>query len=447
MIRVVADYFRTGGSLPRFELTGPLSERPGFFSFGSGGVCYGKSSSALMKTDAVEPLHDVMPDTNVDAGVVRLPLDPDEIVESLRLERYQRDGLVGNKRSVHSPSLRDVYYGLRRFLPIAIRKHLQRVVLKDWRDIVFPKWPVDDTVEQILRRLLALSMRAQGLQKVPFIWFWPDGAKSCAVMTHDVETRSGRNFCSRLMDLDDSAKIKSSFQIVPEERYAVPTTLLAEMRAREFEINVHDLNHDGHLFSDYRTFLRRANRINAYGRTYGARGFRSGGLYRNFAWYDALEFSYDMSFPNTGRLDPQRGGCCTLMPFFIGRILELPLTTTQDYTLFHILNDYSIDLWRRQFRAIEAQHGLITFLVHPDYVIEKRARATYQGLLEHLTLMRQERRTWIALPNEVDHWWRLRNQMRLVGDNDRPHIEGEGKERARLAFAYLTGDTVTFTHT
>ena len=65
-------------------------------------------------------------------------------------------------------------------------------------------------------------------------------------------------------------------------------------------------------------------------------------------WYDDLKFSYDMSVPNVAHLDPQRGGCCTVMPYFLGDILEIPVTTVQDYTLFSILDDYSIDLWKRQ---------------------------------------------------------------------------------------------------
>jgi len=71
-------------------------------------------------------------------------------------------------------------------------------------------------------------------------------------------------------------------------------------------------------------------------------------MYRNQDWYDSFDFSYDMSAPNVAHLDPMRGGCCTVMPYFIGKILELPVTTSQDYTLFHMLNDYSIDLWKQQ---------------------------------------------------------------------------------------------------
>jgi hypothetical protein len=303
---------------------------------------------------------------------------------------------------------------------------------------------VDRTVERILERLLALSMKAQGIRTVPFVWFWPEGATSSAIMTHDVEHLAGRNFCSQLMDLDDSAGLKSSFEIVPDKRYSVSAGLLEEIRNRGFELNIHDLNHDGHLFSSREEFLRRVEQINEYGREYRALGFRSGTLYRNQDWYEALEFSYDMSVPSIAHLDPQRGGCCSLMPFFIGRILELPVTTIQDYSLFHILNDYSIDLWKRQLDEITSNHGLASFIVHPDYIIEKRARATYQALLAHLAKMREERGVWIALPREVDSWWRERSQMNVVCDGGRWRIEGMGKERARLASATLVGDKVAY---
>ena len=91
------------------------------------------------------------------------------------------------------------------------------------------------------------------------------------------------------------------------------------------------------MFADKDAFLRQARRINDYAREFGCDGFRSGAMYREQDWFDAFEFSYDMSVPNAAHLEPQRGGCCTVMPYFVGNILELPLTTAQDYTLFHIL--------------------------------------------------------------------------------------------------------------
>ena len=294
----------------------------------------------------------------------------------------------------------------------------------------------------MLERLLLLCLRSQGIDRVPFVWFWPDGAPSCAIVTHDIETADGFDRCAWLMDADDSAGIKSSFQVVPEDRYSVAGPRLDAMRARGFEINVHDLNHDGRLFSSREEFLRRVKKINAYARAFGARGFRSGSLYRHPDWYDALNVAYDMSIPNAGHLEIQRGGCCTVMPYFIGDIVELPLTTTQDYTLFHILKDFSNDVWKNQIESVMARHGLVSLIVHPDYQTGDRPRRAYLALLDQLSRLREAGRCWLALPGDVERWWRARSRMTLVRDGDGWRVEGEGKDRARIAYAELDGDEI-----
>ncbi len=111
---------------------------------------------------------------------------------------------------------------------------------------------------------------------------------------------------------------------------------LQSIRKRGFEINVQDWNHDGHLFRERQEFLRRVGADQSVRNRLGRQGFRGAMLYRNVDWFDALHVSYDMSLPNVAHLDPQRGGCCTVFPYFIGSVLELPVTMTQDYSLFHI---------------------------------------------------------------------------------------------------------------
>ena len=249
----------------------------------------------------------------------------------------------------------------------------------------------------------------------------------------------------RLMDLDESAGLRSSFQVVPENRYSVSPSFLDSITSRGFEVNVHDLKHDGRLYAEHAEFLRRAKRINNYAREYGAEGFRSGILYRNADWYDAFEFSYDMSIPNVAHLDPQRGGCCTVMPYFIGKIVELPLTCTQDYTLFQILGDYSIDLWKEQIALVREHHGLISFIVHPDYIMEQRAQDTYKALLSHLARLRGGGTASGPLcPGTWPTGGEQRSQMDLVYEDGRWRVEGPGKERARVAYATLAGDRVTY---
>jgi hypothetical protein len=246
------------------------------------------------------------------------------------------------------------------------------------------------------------------------------------------------------MDLDDSFGFRASFQIIPEKQYPVSPGLLEAIRARGFEVNVQDLRHDGNLFDDRRQFLDRAKAINRYAAGYRAAGFRAGRMFRNPDWFAALDIEYDMSIPNVAHLDPQRGGCCTVFPYFIGNILELPLTTTQDYTLFHILGGYSIDLWKEQLSLIGRRHGLMSFIVHPDYILQERERGVYRQLLRHLAGLRDRQNVWAALPGEVNRWWRARAEMTLTRDNGRWTVAGPASERARIAWARLAGDRIAY---
>jgi hypothetical protein len=204
------------------------------------------------------------------------------------------------------------------------------------------------------------------------------------------------------------------------------------------------LNHDGYLYQERQLFLHRAKKINEYAKKYGTSGFRAGVMYRNLDWYDAYDFAYDMSMPNVAHLEPQRGGCCTVFPYFVGKILEIPLTTCQDYSLFQILNDYSIDLWKTQVALLQKRHGLISFIAHPDYLIDSRARKVYESLLSYLQQFVARENIWMALPAEVNAWWRARNEMNLVQKDGNWTIDGPDRERAQIAFAVLDGGRLKY---
>lgn len=444
MNHVLVDHFRCPDDFANFELLGSPLRDPGFFRFGPEAICYGRTGVGFTAADVRTKLYDVSADVRVERGKCLMPFDPTAVVENMRRERYIPRGSANPGNLAHNGFVRKAYYLVRPFLPVALRKHLQRISLKGWDQKLFPSWPIDRTCDQILERLMLLALKSREMDKVPFIWFWPEGKSGCVVMTHDVETRAGLDFCSSLMDLNDSFGIKSSFQIIPGGRYHASEAILEEIRNRGFEINLHDWNHDGSLYSNRETFLSRAEKINQAAKELGAKGFRSGVLYRNLDWYDSLAFSYDMSVPNVGHLDPQPGGCCTVMPYFIGHILELPLTTTQDYSLFSVLGTYSIELWKRQIHIIKARHGLISFVVHPDYVIERRAQKTYTALLDYLSSLKSTANLWMALPGQVDSWWRARNQMRLVQEGNEWRIRGPGAERAKVAYAMLDGDDLVY---
>lgn len=437
----LTQYFRCPERYIRIASKKSLSTTTGFFQFGKEATCFGSYYGRQAAKFPTGMLHDASADIEIRDGTVYLPFDPSQVADNLLCERYMHDW----RNKIVMSALAKAYYLIRPILPVGVRRHLQKIYFTGWDKLPFPRWPLDCSVDNLFRQLLLLFLNSNGDEPIPFIWFWPKGASSCAIMTHDVETALGRDFCSKLMDIDDSYNIKSSFQIIPEQRYCVNTDYLRSIRERGFEIAVHDLNHDGHLYKDRDQFVERASKINSYAREYGAEGFRAAVLYRKQLWYEALSFSYDMSIPDVAHLDPQRGGCCTVMPYFIGKILELPVTTIQDYTLFYILDDYSIDLWKRQIELIMKKHGLISFIVHADYICKSRERRIYEALLGHLAHLKEENGVWITTPVEVNRWWRQRAEMRLVENGENWHIEGPGKERACVAYASKKGNQLVFT--
>lgn len=443
MNTALVDHYRCPDGFADVKLKGQLSDDAGYFRFGQDTICYGRSASGYRDSRADSALYDALGDVTTDGSDALLPFDPTDVIDNLRFERYasryNQGALNRWKRS-----LRNAYYFLRPLMHVNVRKHVQRAHLNGWQELSFPRWPVDTTVEDLCEQLLLLSMKEKGVDRVPFVWFWPDGAQSCVAMTHDLETERGKAFCAELMDIDDTFGFKASIQVVPEGRYKVSAAFVKGLRDRGFEVNIQDLNHDGNLFRDQEEFRRRAQEINRYGEIYDAKGFRAAVLYRNLDWYDALQFSFDMSVPNVAHLDPQRGGCCTVMPYFVGDILEIPVTTTQDYTLFHLLNEYSLDLWKTQTELIMEKNGLVSFIVHPDYVIEPKAQGVFRDLLSFLRQQGLRKRVWFAVAGEIDHWWRARSKMRLADQDGKWRIEGPGAERAKLAFAKVVGDRLEY---
>jgi hypothetical protein len=438
--RAFAQYFRCPSEYARFEEPAPTALGDEGFFVWRGGLAYGRCE------ERAECSADDVPS---EAGArhsqgnvaATLPFNLGAVVSNLREERYvHRNETKSSLKRLQ----RALYYCCRPALPVAVRKHLQKLHLKDWKTLDFPRWPVDVSVDAIMRSAMGLQIEAHGGEQVPFIWFWPDGAEACVMMTHDVEGVSGRRFADDLMDLDASFGIKAAFQIIPRGPRAELASLIDRCRARGFEVNLHDLHHDGRLFSSREEFRRQSAHINQLAREHQCHGFRAGAMYREQAWYDAFDFSFDMSVPNVAHLEPQRGGCCTVMPYFVGRVVELPLTTTQDYSLFHILNKYSTTLWMEQMDLILEQHGLISFIVHPDYVREKRALSVYRQLLEKLSALRVQRRVWVALPGEIDSWWRSRSSMSLVRQGQIWRIRGPESHRARVAYASVEGDRVVY---
>ena len=91
-----------------------------------------------------------------------------------------------------------------------------------------------------------------------------------------------------------------------------------------------------------------------------------------------------------------------------------------------------------------AANGLLSFIIHPDYVNEDWSSRVYLGLLERLARLRDDSGLWCALPRDVNEWWRARQALRLEKAGSQWRIVGPAAARARIAFASVKNGAVRY---
>ncbi len=219
------EYYRCPDRYERFGSKDSLPKASGYFRFSQDSICFGGFHGQKPSFVRADALMDALADVTIDDGMVYLPFDPAQVIANLCREAY-----VGEWRHGTASGISNFYYWIRPLLPVTVRRYLQKFHLRDWNKLPFPRWPVDCSMDNLLEELLRLALHATDDDCIPFIWFWPNAYSSCAVMTHDVETKSGVDFCSTLMDIDESFGVKASFQIIPEDRYKIGAGFLDEVR-------------------------------------------------------------------------------------------------------------------------------------------------------------------------------------------------------------------------
>lgn len=309
---------------------------------------------------------------------------------------------------------KQLYYSLRPFLPPAARPVIRRLFATRQRNGFRLRWPVEDRYVRLQFDMLWAVLEEQRLARVNYVHFWPFDKQFALVLTHDVESARGREFVRRVADLEEHWGFRSSFNFVPEE-YPVNLSFLAELRERGFEVGVHGLKHDGKLFSSHDTFLRQAQRINQYLKSWQAVGFRSPLTHRQPEWMQALDIKYDSSFFDTDPYEPMPGGTMSIWPFMLGHFVELPYTLVQDSTLMQTLGQTTPLLWLEKVGFIRRYNGMALLNSHPDYLQLGQNLSIYEEFLRQVRAMGNY---WHALPCEIAQWWRLRSTVSVLREDD-----------------------------
>lgn len=298
-------------------------------------------------------------------------------------------------------NLLKIYYSLKPIIPRSAQIFLRRCLVIRKRRLCADVWPID----------IKSSKRPEGWRG------WPDGKRFALVLTHDVETAAGTAKCLDLMRLEQNRGFRSSFNFVPGD-YPVAPELRAKMKADGFEVGVHGWTHDGSLYKSRYAFRHQALKINECLREWNAVGFRSPAMHHNLVWLRDLDIEYDLSTFDTDPFEPQPDGMGTIFPFpvegdgFRNGYIEMPYTLPQDFTLFIVMNEKTINIWKQKLDWVAEQGGMALLNTHPDYMnftkakpgLEEYPVGIYSELLDYIKT-RHGGGYWHPLPEEMARFW------------------------------------------
>jgi hypothetical protein len=295
-----------------------------------------------------------------------------------------------------------LYYFLKPFIPRYLQLIIRRKIVLQNRLKYKNVWPIDEKA-----------------LKPPDGWSgWPDGKRFALILTHDVETAKGQEKCKILSSLEESLGFRSSYNLTAKQ-YNVSSELRHYLVKKGFEVGVHGLYHDRNLFSSKKIFREQAFQINQYLEEWASVGFRTPCMYHNLEWISDLNIEYDSSTFDTDPFEPQPDGMGTIFPFLVHghngrrRYIELPYTLPQDFTLFVLMKEQNIDIWKNKLDWIVENRGMALSITHPDYMnyekgkcgIEEYPMEFYEGLLDYIK-EKYKGQYWNPLPKEMARFWK-----------------------------------------
>ena len=295
-----------------------------------------------------------------------------------------------------------IFYNLKHLIPRRVQIALRRMLAKRKRKVYQDVWPID----------------RKSLEKRPEPWEgWPDQKRFAVILTHDVESAKGIKNCLPLADLEKNLGFCSSFNFVLND-YHIPPELRQSLVSKGFEVGIHGFTHNQKFLQSEKDFLGQYPQINQRLKEWDAVGYRTPSMLGNLERMHKLNIEYDASTFETDPFEPQPFGVRTIFPFWVegkekgSGFVELPYTLPQDFTLYVILQEKSIDIWVKKLDWIAENGGMALVITHPDYMnftgegncIEEYPVQMYEEFLGYIK-SKYEGQYWQVLPKEIARFW------------------------------------------
>ena len=334
----------------------------------------------------------------------------DQFIEDILFERYLK-----HKKPFYTRF--PISY---RIVPVFIRNPIFEFIKKRKKVPEFPEWPVDSTVD-LLRYAYLMLIKRKTFEKIPYIGFWPDKKDFAICLTHDLETETSFDNIEAMRVIERKYGFKSTWNVLCK-RYEIDFEKLKKLEKEGCEIALHGYNHDGKMpYLSNKKIDKRINKCLFKLKDFKVDSFRSAQLQRNekFLKYISKYFICDSSVPDTEFKSAfaMKSGCCTVFPFMIDGMVEIPLTVPQDFRLIYTLKlndeDY-LKLWKDKIDHIKELGGIVSIVTHPDDYISGNERylTLYDKTLEYLSKLEK---FYHDTQINIAKWWLERNNCKIDG--------------------------------
>ncbi len=234
--------------------------------------------------------------------------------------------------------------------------------------IVFPSWPYEKSLEELRKSTLNNFEISQKNNFKKLIW--PENKQYSLVLTHDIESGDNWKWVKIIAEIEKEYGFKSSWNIVPK-LYKIDYNILDWLISNGFEIGLHGYSQDNKLaFLKEDIIRRRIESVQGLVQQYKIKGFRSPSWLRSENLFKVLQdyFIYDCSVLDVDYISSAGiGGCCSIFPYKIGKIIELPTTLPYEFPIQLGVRPIELNnFWREKVEWIKENRGVANLITHPD---------------------------------------------------------------------------------
>jgi hypothetical protein len=306
-------------------------------------------------------------------------------------------------------------------------------------------------------------------QNLPLIrkWFWPNFAKYCCVMTHDIDRlnippnsarketpnlikaimhvvyyyqkyilrkKKFRDYIDLIIALENRYNVKSSFyffQDYCDDEHEGFINVLNRLKKENFEVGLHSNSTSLEQLEREKQELEK----NLNGKIVGTRQHTLKFSVPQTWQYQEKLLDYDLSFYRNEDFGFRAGLCFPYRPLNTSSIIEIP-TSFMDWTALHkkMTYDQIKEELSKIFVQIENYNGCLVLNFHNEYFNKITFPHIYKTFIDILGYIQKD--YWVTTARECVAWWKRRESAKIDLHIENNIIIGSSSDKIPLIVEY-----------